>query len=262
MGPFEQGRDLGLNQWCKYVMVATVFVPIVKDVAGAPEEPLDHEAEVKDVVEIEEEKEKVEMATEEQVAELNMKAALERAQEEVPLQNLTIAEPMQSRAVEDIVQALSKVHAHYRMLGVRPCRLHSDREKSFLTKAVARWVQAREMVHTMTSGDDSRSNGRVEAELWQLKRRMTLLLHTSKVEASLWPCALRHAATQRLRLQLQIDGHGQSQEMASQNRRADQPVQESTGVGPKPVDVVRLGGQGQAEQNSTSSDGGDPIKNP
>ena len=208
MGPFEQGRDLGLNQWCKYVMVATIPVPIVKDLAGAPEEPLDHEAEVKNVVEIEEEKEEVELATEEQVAELNMKAALERAQEEVPLQNLTIAEPMQSRAVEDIAQALSKVHAHYRMLGVRPCRLHSDREKSFLTKAVAKWVQAREMVHTMTSGDDSQSNGRVEAELLQLKRRMRLLLHTSKVEASLWPCALRHAATQRLRLQLQRLGVG------------------------------------------------------
>ena len=208
MGPFEQGRDLGLNQWCKYVMVATIPVPIVKDLAGAPEEPLDHEAEVKNAVEIEEEKEEVELATEEQVAELNMKAALERAQEEVPLQNLTIAEPMQSQAVEDIVQALSKVHAHCRMLGVRPCRLHSDREKSFLTKAVARWVQAREMVHTMTSGDDSQSNGRVEAELLQLKRRMRLLLHTSKVEASLWPCALRHAATQRLRLQLQRLGVG------------------------------------------------------
>ena len=160
------------------------------------------------MVEIEEEKEEVEMATEEQVTELNMKAALERAQEAVPLQNLTIAEPTQSRAVEDIVQALSKVHAHYRMLGARPCRLHSDREKSFLTKAVARWVQAREMVHTMTSGGDSQSNGRVEAELLQLKRRMRLLLHTSQVEASLWPCALRHAATQRLRLQLQRLGVG------------------------------------------------------
>ena len=189
-------------------MVATIPAPIVKDLAGAPEEPLDHEVEVKDVVEIEEEKEDVEMATEEQVIELNMKAALERAQEEVPLQNLTIAEPMQSRGVEDIVQALSKVHAHYRMLGVRPRRLHSDREKSFLTKAVARWVQAREMVHTMTSGDDSQSNDRVEAELLQLKRRMRLLLHTSKVEASLWPCALRHAATQRLRIQLQRLGVG------------------------------------------------------
>ena len=162
-------------------------MPIVKDLAGAPEEPPDHEAEVKD----EEEKEEVELATEEQAAELNMKAALERAQEEVPLQNLRVAEPMQSRAVEDIVQALSKIHAHFRMLGVRPRRLHSDREKSFLTKSVARWVQAREMVHTMTSGDDSQSNGRVEAELLQLKRRMGLLLHTSKVEASLWPCALR-----------------------------------------------------------------------
>ena len=45
-------------------MVATIPAPIVKDLAGAPEEPLDHESEVKDVVEIEEEKEEVELATE------------------------------------------------------------------------------------------------------------------------------------------------------------------------------------------------------
>ena len=101
MGLIEQGRDLGLNQWCKYVMVATIPVPV-----GALKEPLDHEAQVKDVVEIEEEKEEVEMATEEQVTELNIKAALERAQEEVPFQNLTIAEPMQSRACAGALQGL------------------------------------------------------------------------------------------------------------------------------------------------------------
>ena len=223
----------------------------MKDLAGAPEEPLDHEAEVKDVVDIEEEKEEVEMASEEQVAELNMKAALERAQEDTPLQNLTIAEPMQSRTVEDIVEALSKVHAHYRMLGVRPCRLHSDREKSFLTRAVARWVQAREMVHTMTSGDDGQSNGRVEAELLQLKRRMRLLQGGSfamamclEARGNTTTSATTSEAGGGLEAhgQLWADGHGQIQEMASPDGAVDNPLQEGPGAGTKPSDVGGLGG--------------------
>ena len=47
--------------------------------------------------------------------------------------------------------------------------------------------------------------------------------------------------------QFWVDGHGQIQEMASQDRGADQPFQKSAGARPKPVDVVRLGGQRQAE---------------
>lgn len=48
MGPIEQGRDIGLNQWCRYVMVATVpmIVKELKELLGAPDEPLDHEADV------------------------------------------------------------------------------------------------------------------------------------------------------------------------------------------------------------------------
>lgn len=116
------------------------------------------------------------MATDEQAqalieyTALNEKAALERACDAPHLtwrsQILTIAEPMPLRSVEDIIQALSKIHARCK-IGVRPCRLHSDREKSFLTKAVAKWAQAREMVHMMR-----------------------LLLHTGRVDQSLWPHAL------------------------------------------------------------------------
>ena len=173
MGPFEQGRDLGLNQRCKYVMVATIPAPIVKDLDGAPEEPLDHEAEVKDVVEIEEEKEDVELATEEQVAELSRAG-------ESPGRGSS-SEPHDCRA-----NAISSGGGHRAgtLQGSRPLQDVGGAAMSaalgqgevFLTKAVARWVQAREMVHAMTSGDDSQSNGRVEAELLQLKRRMRLLL--------------------------------------------------------------------------------------
>lgn len=55
----------------------------------------------------------------------------------------------------------------------------------------------------MTSGDDPAANGRCEVEVGQLKRRLRLMLHESEVDAALWPCAARHAAEERFRLQVQ-----------------------------------------------------------
>ena len=58
------------------------------------------------------------------------------------------------------------------------------------------------MIHTFTQGDDPQSNGRAEAEVQQVKRRLRLILHQSKVEPALWPGAIRHAAEERCRQQL------------------------------------------------------------
>ena len=55
----------------------------------------------------------------------------------------------------------------------------------------------------MTAGDDSKANGRVEGEVNQLKRRARLFLHDAGLPHSFWPVALRHAAEQRVRLQLE-----------------------------------------------------------
>ena len=125
-----------------------------------------------------------------------------KSTEAMHFQNLTVVEVMQSRPVGSIVQALSKVYAKFKSLGVQIFRLHSDREKSFLAKPVQRWCQTRSLLQTMTGGDDAKSNGRVESEVNQIKRRTRLLLHESGLPHGFWVCALRHAAEHRLRAQL------------------------------------------------------------
>lgn len=53
-------------------------------------------------------------------------------------------------------------------------------------------------------------NGRCEVELSQMKQQLTLLLHESGVDMGLWPCAARHAAEERFRLQVDRLGFSMS----------------------------------------------------
>ena len=58
----------------------------------------------------------------------------------------------------------------------------------------------------MTSGDDGPANGRVEAEVGQIKRRLRVLLATSGLALQDWPGVARWAGEERLRNQLQKMG--------------------------------------------------------
>ena len=163
-----------------------------EDVEEAPEHPEEEEPE-----------EPVEDVEQDVVNALNEMANIEEMAEPASVQNVTLMEPVQSRHVDHLVAAMSKLHAKYRMLGVNVMRLHTDREKSFLHAKVQRWCEQRQLVQTMTSGDDPAANGRCEVEVGQLKKRLRLMLHESGVDAVLWPCAARHAAEERFRLQVQ-----------------------------------------------------------
>ena len=58
------------------------------------------------------------------------------------------------------------------------------------------------MVQSMTGGDDGPGNGRVEAEIGQLKRRLRATLAQSGLPQTFWPCCARHVGEARLRQQL------------------------------------------------------------
>ena len=89
----------------------------------------------------------------------------------VVMQNLTFMEPLESRHQGGVLAALQVLRARIRALGVPVLRLHTDRAKEFLSRPVRQWCREMQMVQTLSSGDDPKSNGRVEAELHQLKRR-------------------------------------------------------------------------------------------
>ena len=177
-GPYQVGRDLGTGKSCRY-MVAVVPIPVLHELSVAHEirdlQPEDVE-EAPEHPEEEETEEPVEDVEQDVVNALNEKANIEEMAEPASVQNVTLMEPVQSRHVDHLVAAMSKLHAKYRMLGVNVMRLRTDREKSFLHAKVQRWCEQHQLVQTMTSGDDPAGNGRCEIEVGQLKRRLRLML--------------------------------------------------------------------------------------
>ena len=205
-GPYQVGRDLGTGKSCRYMMVAVVPIPVLHELPVAQEVPDLQPEDVDEVPELPAEvepDEPVEEVGQDVVDALNERANIEEMAEPASVQNVTLMEPLQSRNVDHVVAAMSKLHAKFKMLGINVMRLHTDRERSFSHAKVQRWCEQRQMVQTMTAGDDPAANGRCEGEIGQLKRRLRLILHESGVDAAFWPCAARHAAEERFRLQVQ-----------------------------------------------------------
>ena len=128
------------------------------------------------------------------------------ATEPIEVQNISMMEPLPSRSIKHILEALDRMYAKYRALGIPLYRFHSDRAKEFISHQVRTWVAQRQMWQTATGGDDSASNGRVEAELAQWKRRLRLTLTSARAPAVEWPMVGRHVMEERMRLQLRKAG--------------------------------------------------------
>ena len=82
---------------------------------------------------------------------------------------------------------------------------------------------------TMTGGDGGPSNGRIESEVQQAKRRLRMLVRESGLGERFWPGIARYMwGKERLQSQLQslgvaneaiashrVEGHGEDKEVAS-----------------------------------------------
>lgn len=108
---------------------------------------------------------------------------------------------MSSRKVPDALAALQIVFNRFRYMGVPINRVHSDRAE-FQSVPIQRWIRQQGLAQSFTPGDDPAANGRVEAEVHQVKRRTCALLHHAGLSNASWPTAIRFAAEQRLRSQL------------------------------------------------------------
>ena len=185
VGPFSQGRDLGTGRLVKYALVATIPVPKLKaeegSVFGTPDEDELEVDEGADPLPLVDEPGEVEGVAVADAERLN-KDWLEKVKhlsKPVGVQNITLVEMLCSRSIEEVIGGLSKVHARFRSMGLPIYRLHSDREKTFLSKKVQAWCGSRQLWQTMTAGDESASNGRVETEVAQFKRELRLLMAVS-----------------------------------------------------------------------------------
>ena len=116
-----------------------------------------------------------------------------------PIQNITLMEVLPSRSTKDVIQSLSRLLARFRALGIPTYRFHSDRARELLARPTRDWVGSHNMIQTATCGDDPPSNGRVESELNQWKRRLRLTMKSSGASPEEWPAVGRHAMEERTR---------------------------------------------------------------
>eukprot|EP00435_Cladocopium_sp_Y103_P074658 s9_g50.t1 len=120
----------------------------------------------------------------------------------IGLKNITVVEVLERRELSQIVEAIGRVYARLRALGVPVLRIHTDREKGFLSSSFQKWCRQHNLYQTMSSGDDGPANGRVETEVHQIKRRIRALMASTGFDVSLWPSAARWAGEERCRAQL------------------------------------------------------------
>ena len=123
-------------------MVAVVPIPVLHELPVAQEVPDLQPEDVDEVPELPAEiepDEPVEEVGQDVVDALNERANIEEMAEPASVQNVTLMEPLQSRNVDHVVAAMSKLHAKFKMLGINVMRLHTDRERSFSHAKVQRW---------------------------------------------------------------------------------------------------------------------------
>ena len=222
-----QGTDLGVSKRrkVKYALIATIPVPKwpvpgekrelepkapgEEDEKGKDPPPeSEHGPPIEGLEDLLEDPEPKELVSEEVAKKKNqawkdfLKKEARSASEEIPVENVTFMEPIASREPEEILTALSKIHARARSLGIPVYRLHTDRERAFATKGITKWCLDRKIFQSMNAGDEPEGNGRVEGEVLQFKRRLRLLLADTGVNMAYWPCAARHGSEVRLRSQL------------------------------------------------------------
>ena len=216
IGPFIEGEDVGSHRKVKYALVSTVPIPLrprptVPDDPGPAGAEPGEPAVLGDLVEDDaaftglEEPPDADPLTEDDRKKIHekLKTEMDDMLKGYDVQNLTMVEPMESRHSSEILRALGTLYTRYRALGIPLYRLHVDRARELISASVQRWCLERDLRLTATGGDDPAANGRIEAEVCQVKRRMRIALGSAKAPLSEWPMALRHAVHQRHHEQLQ-----------------------------------------------------------
>ena len=217
VGPMPIGEDVGLDIKQKYFMVATVPIPKI------PREGEEEEEEPAGELPVSGEKdddqslgelealgpnpagEQVEIPPLEEINDLNVKwiEHIKELSEPVGVKNITMAEPLESRNQHDVTRVAEKLYCKYKAHGVQILRVHTDRETAFMSRTFQTFCRRAGLWQTMTGGDENPSNGRIEAEVNQVKRRVRLLVRESGLEEKFWPGIVRHAGEERFRKQLQ-----------------------------------------------------------
>ena len=203
VGPMPEGEDVGLGTRAKYLLVATVAIPRLPREDPDDGEARELDGEDGDPLPIGEDEDERPVPDDEQVQRLNKawEDYIKSLGEPVGVQNITLVEPLESRSQMDVTKVATRIFCRFKAMGVNMLRVHTDRECAFLSRSFQAFCRRFGLYQTMMGGDEGPSNGRIECEVNQVKRRLRLLIKESGLEQKWWLGIARYVGEERLRRQ-------------------------------------------------------------
>ena len=242
-GPFKPGEDHEHTKPCKYLLVASLGVPLYKD--GRPEPLGDardppipdvleeddqephgfsvgeihpdvddaqgHDSDIEELEECERDRDAPRsddaFRKAKDKGEAKWKEICRELRAPVKIHNLIFAEPVCSKRGGEVLRAVQKIYTQIRLLSLAVRRVHSDKGREFCNSALESWAEARDIAVTYSAPEDPRSNGRAEAIVGLAKNGIRAILRSCPtLPKGCWPHAARQWQSQRFEASIKILG--------------------------------------------------------
>ena len=117
--------------------------------------------------------------------------------EPVDCERLMFCVPLFDNKSPSVLEALQRIFLYLRALNLPMLRLHTDRSREFMNKALCKWFAGQAVRATTTEGDAPQQNGTAECAIRWLKTRCRTNLRAAGFPPELWPCAMCAGAAQQ-----------------------------------------------------------------
>ena len=117
--------------------------------------------------------------------------------EPVDWERLIFCVPLFDNKSPSILEALQRIFLYLRVLNLPMLRLHIDRSREFMNKALRKWFAGQVVRVTTTEGDAPQQNDIAERAIRCLKIRCRTNLRAAGFPPELWPCAMCAGAAQQ-----------------------------------------------------------------
>ena len=206
-GPMRTRGESPDGKKFRYLLVGAYAHPKLELPKDRSLPPVEEEDEIEAELNPLEEDEKVPQPDEEEDEE--QKAMNERCKEiykgigdDIECQTLHFVVPMVTRTSKEVRAKIQQIYLQLRQHGLPLVRIHSDRGLELKAKETRAWMADRDILATTGESQQPQQNGRAEALVREIKRRVKVLLRAANLPASCWPSAAEFAARRQRDLAL------------------------------------------------------------
>ena len=122
--------------------------------------------------------------------------------DDIECQTLHFVVPMVTRTSKEVRAKIQQIYLQLRQHGLPLVRIHSDRGLELKAKETRAWMADRDILATTGESQQPQQNGRAEALVREIKRRVKVLLRAANLPVSCWPSAAEFAARRQRDLAL------------------------------------------------------------